>query len=179
LASGIRLNQRKANNPEISRLARKLHASLRREGPWGELSRAGLVLEVIAELIAPDDLPDDSCACRARDIILSGFRSHLRLSAVAEELAVHPSHLARTFRRRFGYTVGDFIREARIGHATRLLTHSDFSLSAISLECGFYDQSHFTAQFRAVMGTTPARFREDVRGTICLEGRAATGDFAG
>ena len=40
------------------------------------------------------------------------------------------------------------------------------SVGAIAEELRFYDQSHFTAQFRDVMGTTPASYRSRVRRTL-------------
>ena len=160
LARGLRLDRRKARHFEISGLARKLHACLLQDSVPSDLARQGLALELTAEIVG-DDVPlEESCASRARDIILANFDRHVGLCAIAEELNLHPSHLARAFRRRYGYTVGDFIRRVRVSDAARLLICSEDPLSMISARCGFYDQSHFTAQFRAVLGTTPGSYRK-------------------
>ena len=125
LARGIRLARRKAQSSEISVTARKLHACLLNEDAPSDLARQGLALELTAEIMG-DDLPlQESCASRARDIVLATFDRHIGLCAIAEELNVHPSHLARIFRRRYGCTVGDFIRRVRVSGASRLLICSE------------------------------------------------------
>jgi AraC family transcriptional regulator len=45
--------------------------------------------------------------------------------------------------------------------AAESLANSDLPLSAIALDFGFYDQSHFTRIFRQLTGATPAVFRAD------------------
>jgi AraC family transcriptional regulator len=76
---------------------------------------------------------------------------------------VHAAHLARTFRKRFGRTVGTYVRERRLTHAARLLRESALPLTDISAESGFYDQSHFTRAFTRRFGVSPARYRRIVR----------------
>jgi AraC family transcriptional regulator len=81
------------------------------------------------------------------------------LRALAASAGVHPTHLARTFRRFHGRPLGDYVTGLRIQHACRALSQTDDSLSAIALDTGFTDQSHFTRTFKTVVGTTPARYR--------------------
>jgi AraC family transcriptional regulator len=164
--SGIQLKRRRADSFEISRIARKLHFQLTHERARGELSRLGLALELTAELVTDDAEPDRSCASRAQEVVLTDFGSDLSLLTVAEQLNLHPSHVARAFKRKFGCTVGEFIRQVRLNHAVRRLTESDDPASLVAVECGFYDQSHFTAHFRAAMGTTPASYRRRIRKTL-------------
>jgi AraC family transcriptional regulator len=168
-ASGIQLKRQRADSVEISRLARKLYFQLTHERAKGELFRLGLALELTAEIVTDDAAADKSCASRAHDAILAGFRNDLSLIAVAAQLKLHPSHVARAFKKRFGCTVGEFIRQVRLNHAVRRLSELDDPVSLISAECGFYDQSHFTAHFRAVMGTTQAWYRRRIRQTLWLD----------
>ena len=72
---------------------------------------------------------------------------------------MHPTHLARTFRRFHGRSLGDYVTGLRIQRACRALGESDDTLAAIASETGFTDQSHFTRSFRDAVGTTPARYR--------------------
>jgi len=43
--------------------------------------------------------------------------------------------------------------------AAGMLANSDLPLSAVALDLGFYDQSHFTRVFRQITGATPGMFR--------------------
>ena len=91
------------------------------------------------------------------------------LSELAGTVGVHPVHLARSFRREYGVTVGDYARALRLEWATAELAQDGASLAEIATRAGFADQSHFTRAFRAHTGVTPGRYRELLR----TEGRSA------
>jgi AraC family transcriptional regulator len=81
------------------------------------------------------------------------------LAELARIAAVHPSHLARTFRAVQGCTPGEYARRLRVARARELMHGRERPLAAIALECGFTDQSHFTRVFRRETGLTPAAYR--------------------
>ena len=84
---------------------------------------------------------------------------HFDLRALAQSAGVHPTHLARTFRRFHGRSLGDYVTGLRIQRACRALGSADDTLAAIASDAGFADQSHFTRIFRDAVGITPARYR--------------------
>ena len=100
---------------------------------------------------------------QAREILHEQFSQQLSLSTVAEFVGVHPAHLAKVFRKHFRCTVGEYIRRLRLEHAVRELTYSGKPLAEIALVAGFYDQSHFTREFKLHNGMTPAEFRLVIR----------------
>jgi len=85
--------------------------------------------------------------------------SSLRLTNLTEATNHHPTHVSREFRRCFGKTLVQFVRERRIVRAMELLRCSELSVADISLKCGFFDQSHFTHVFRRQLQRTPAQYR--------------------
>jgi len=144
------------------RLARELH--------WRDATSAvvieGLVLELLAR--APGDSADRGGALppwlrRARDRVHEEFRRPLRVADLAGDAGVHPDHLARTFRARFGTSVGDYLRRLRLDWSAVRLADSDHSITQIALAAGFADQSHFTRTFTRRIGLTPARYRLQAR----------------
>jgi AraC-like DNA-binding protein len=90
------------------------------------------------------------------------FQEPLALSELALSVDVHPGHLARAFRRHYGTTVGDLVRDLRVTYARRRL-ETRASLRDIAHDAGFADQSHFTRTFRRATGMTPAQYRR----TLC------------
>src|SRR3546814_17031619 len=76
-------------------------------------------------------------------------------SSDLETAGVHPVHLAREFHRRFGCTVGHYIRQRRIEFACHRLTASRDPLFEVAVEAGFSDQSHLTKPFRRLVGLPP------------------------
>jgi AraC family transcriptional regulator len=83
---------------------------------------------------------------------------------LAELARVHPSHLLRAFRRYHGSTVANYVRQRRIARARTEVARGKRSLSAIALDAGFSDQSHFTRVFRQAFGETPGRYARSLRG---------------
>jgi AraC family transcriptional regulator len=85
--------------------------------------------------------------------------------ALAALAGVHPSHLLRVFRKYNGATISNFVRRRRIELARHQVALGKLSLSAIALDAGFSDQSHFTKVFRQTFGDTPAQYARALRGS--------------
>jgi AraC family transcriptional regulator len=127
------------------------------------LALEGLILEVLADVSRAARDETGGTAPRwlrqARDVIHDRAHEPLTLSSIARAAAVHPSHLARTFRKHYGRPIGEYVRGLRIERAARELADTDAPLSEISLRLGFFDQSHFSKVFKQHLGMTPAEFR--------------------
>jgi AraC family transcriptional regulator len=96
---------------------------------------------------------------QAVEILHDEFRDPFSLTAIARRVGTHPVHLARTFQRRYGMTMGGYLRRLRISYAVEALGRRDTSLSAIAAQAGFADQSHLGRVFKAATGMTPLQFR--------------------
>ena len=72
---------------------------------------------------------------------------------------MHPGHLARVFRVKYGTSVGAYVRGLRLTWAAERLADSDDAIARIAYEAGFFDQSHFTRMFRRHFGFTPHAYR--------------------
>lgn len=131
-----------------------------------DLSAISVANIVVALLVELDDRPGLEARSapfpwleRVREQIDDEFRWSHTLESLARSVGVHHVHLARDFRRRFGCTVGHYIRQRRVEFACHRLTASRDPLSEIALDAGFADQSHFTNTFRQLVGMTPGVFR--------------------
>jgi AraC family transcriptional regulator len=96
---------------------------------------------------------------KAVEILHDEFRDPFSLTAVARRVGTHPVHLARTFQRRHGMTMGEYVRRLRISCAVEALCRREIPLSAIAAQAGFSDQSHLGRIFKAATGMTPLQFR--------------------
>lgn len=83
-----------------------------------------------------------------------------RLAEVARVAGVHPMYLAKLFRRRFGYSLGEFVRRRRVAWACGQLGNSDATVASIAVAAGFADHAHFTRTFRRITGCTPSWYRD-------------------
>jgi len=87
---------------------------------------------------------------------LASSSGRTRVGGLSRELGWSERHLARQFDTHFGMTPKAFARVLRFGRAVRTLTRDgDSPLADVALDCGYYDQAHFTRDFRDFAGVTP------------------------
>lgn len=146
--------------PAASAIGARLGREFRRNDALSPIAVEGLLLELFAEVsrAAADGRALPAWLRKARAIVGQRFVRPLALRELAQEVGVHPVHLAREFRRRYGCTVGDLQRELRVELAKERI-RSGAALAAVAAETGFADQSHLTRTFRMATGMTPAEFR--------------------
>lgn len=77
---------------------------------------------------------------------------------MADIMGMNPYYFHRIFSKTIGLTPQTFINFLRVSKATKLLKNYD-SLASIALECGFYDQAHFTKEFKKYHGLTPTKYK--------------------
>lgn len=86
-------------------------------------------------------------------------RGQVAIADLCGELGVGERWLQRTFAASLGTTPKGFARLSRFLHACSLLrSGQQLSLADVGLACGYYDQSHFIADFKAFSGLTPRAF---------------------
>ncbi len=145
----------------------KLYREFRSHDVASPLLIEGLVLEILGEACrSAAQSPGDGASRwlrRVREILQERYRNPPTLTEMAQEIGVHPIHLARAFRKRFGCTVGETIRRLRVEFACRELARPGRSLVEIALAAGFCDQSQFSRTFKRQLGMTPSQFRRQVR----------------
>ena len=151
-------------------IAARIYCELRLADDASPLALQGLGLELLAALARREDTSLESgrpvWIGRAEEFLRAHALEAMALDELAAEIGVHPTHVARVFRRVFGVSVGEFVRRLRVEHATTLLGDDEMSLAQIADAAGFADQAHFTRTFRRRVGVTPGRYR------LRLHGRA-------
>ena len=87
------------------------------------------------------------------------YRGRVSLSEILRDLGVGERWLQRRFVQALGMTPKAFARLSPFLHACQLLRNGvEPTLADIGLASGYFDQSHFTAEFKAFSGMTPRTF---------------------
>ena len=84
--------------------------------------------------------------------------SDINIGDMADATATSRSGLNRKMKSLLGVTPLDFIREARIRKACKML-ESGSSVNDVAYSCGFADPKYFGKCFKAEMGMTPTEYR--------------------
>ncbi len=95
----------------------------------------------------------------ALDAVLKKYGEDLGVPNLARLCNLSVSQFQREFRRCFGLTPTAYMLGVRLLMARWKISHTNASVGEIALECGFYDQSHFTRTFSRAMGVNPLAYR--------------------
>jgi len=132
--------------------------------PASRLIVEGLLFEITGEFFRAEHRRETrrpGWLAKAVEMIQDNFPRRLTLASIADEVGVHPVHLAQSFRRFQGCTIGDYVRRIRIDYACQQLVRSDTSFTDLAIAAGFADQSHFTRTFKQAVGMLPSQYRSN------------------
>lgn len=140
----------------------------RRNFPTDDLSgllRDSVVQGIRLYLRRPDQglLTGEDAQPDVMNLLESYLRDTLSRRHTLEEMAnftgLAPSTLMRHFHRNFGKTPYRWLLDERVQHAKALLRSSTSPITEIALNAGFSTPSHFSEQFRKLVGCSPRDYR--------------------
>jgi AraC family transcriptional regulator len=144
---------------DADRLLARIERELRATDDATALALPSAVLELVAAACRADDDRRPAWLQRVLDRLHDDPLATPSIQELATLAGVHPSHLARSFQRAKGASVGEYQRGLRIAMARRALADESGSIAEVAAMAGFTDQSHFARVFRRVTGETPRDYR--------------------
>lgn len=106
-------------------------------------------------------LPDPAVAWMVRRI--EERAGALSIRELRERTGWSRTRITGAFREQVGVTPKVLARLMRFRRALELLGQGDRPLVRVALDAGYYDQSHFHNEFRALSGFTPTGYRQALR----------------
>lgn len=98
------------------------------------------------------------------DRVLAWMQAHYQepvtLPVAARAIGISVSTLVHRLPTETGKTFKQLLLEIRTSEAKKLLATSALEISAVAGNCGFFDQSHFTREFKRTINLTPGQFRK-------------------
>jgi len=92
---------------------------------------------------------------------LMNSRGRASIADLRRDIGWSERHFAVQFRDHVGLAPKAFARILRFHRAVKVLTNRlDAKLADVALECGYYDQAHFTRDFRTFAGISPSALLE-------------------
>lgn len=82
------------------------------------------------------------------------------LSEAADYLSVTKEHFCRLFKKKYGITLGDYLKRLKVQRAQELLLNTDQNILDISVSLGYASPGKFFKDFKRFTDLTPAQFRK-------------------
>lgn len=142
-----------------------------RISPTGEaasLHHLALVLEElslsevppIADDSSPDRMPNGLLFTKINQFGINNRDRIFTITELSTYLGISESYLRSQFRIVTGRSLGLFIRELRLSHASELLLDPSLRISEISERCGYDSPFVFSRAFRRLFHCTPSEYRD-------------------
>lgn len=93
------------------------------------------------------------------EYISNNYQKKLENKDLSDIVGYHPNYLGRLFKRRFKCGIKQYILNARIIEAKKLISESELPLTDISNLCGFENYPYFSAYFKKRVGMNPSQYR--------------------
>ncbi|WP_416468277.1 GlxA family transcriptional regulator [Pseudomonas sp. LFS044] len=107
---------------------------------------------------------DGSAIARVQAYIVDHIDQAFTVQKMADLVAMSGRNFARTFQREVGITPLQYLQNARIDQARKLLEGSDRPLKVVAAQCGFGSDRHMRKVFCERIGMTPAQYRAQFGG---------------
>lgn len=96
----------------------------------------------------------------ACEFINTHLNDKLSVEMISESINITPNYLSSLFKKETGISISEYIRNAKIKEAERMLRFTDYSEADISEFLGFSSCSHFISNFRKLVGCTPGKYKK-------------------
>ncbi len=94
------------------------------------------------------------------DYLNDNYYCDILISSIANEINIHPSYMARAFKKHTNSTIGEYLRKVRVYKAVSFFASTDRNLTSIAYTTGFYDQSHMIKNFKKEFDLTPNQVKK-------------------
>lgn len=92
-----------------------------------------------------------------RDYLKAHYAENVSLAQLTSITNLSSFYLLRVFGSQVGCPPHEYQTQVRIAHARKLIRKGN-PISAVALETGFFDQSHFSRNFKRIVGVPPGRY---------------------
>ena len=112
-------------------------------------------------LINDIEVTDNFMINKMLQYIHVNIENHLSLERLARDLNISVGYASDCFKKHMGISVMRYVQKVKIDRAKTLLLSTDKSILYIGILLGFYDQSHFSRAFKAIVGVSPTVYRNN------------------
>lgn len=86
-------------------------------------------------------------------------KGNIKIEDISNEILLSGRYTRKLFKEQLGITPKEFAKIIRFQNAYKILhENSNYKKIDLALESGYYDQAHFTKEFKEYLGVTPSKY---------------------
>lgn len=124
-----------------------------------EIEPLGAIMKRSSDTLAATD-PD---LAEAVKLMRSEAINGTNINEILKQITISRRTLELRFRKDFGRTPAEVIRQIRLDNAKNLLANTDLPISEVATLSGYSKAARLNDIFNQVVGTTPSQFRSESR----------------
>ncbi|MFB9279509.1 AraC family transcriptional regulator [Cohnella cellulosilytica] len=100
---------------------------------------------------------------RTKSYIDGHYHENLTIEQLARIAELSPKYYVDLFKKTYGLSTIDYVTEARLNQAKRMIAQSDMKLSDVAHQVGYQDEFYFSRKFKQTTGLTPSAYARNRR----------------
>jgi len=94
------------------------------------------------------------------EFVNRNFAKSINLKEVADLVHLSPAAFCRYFKKTTQLTFFEYVKEVKIGYASKVLRESNMSIAEICYASGYNNVANFNRQFKQLKSLTPSQYRQ-------------------
>jgi len=122
-------------------------------------------VQMLSSTMSPKNASSAIADTRIRSVLdftLQHLNEKINLKSVADIAGLTENSFCRFFKSNTGKTYFEFLNEARIAQACKLLRETGLSIKEVCFNSGFDNFSCFFSKFKLIMGKTPLQYKKEI-----------------
>jgi two-component system, response regulator YesN len=102
----------------------------------------------------------------AKRIIQQNYSKDISLELISNYVHLSQAYFSDQFKKETGMSFTQYKTLLKIENAKKLIQETNYNLSRISIDVGYYDPKYFFRMFKKITGLTPNEFKEQFRSNM-------------
>ena len=120
------------------------------------------LLERLSEDNKKNSAQEDAAVVNVKAYIDEHWLDKIKLKELEEQFNMSKFSIIHSFRKAYNTTPIAYQLQLKMAEAKKLLMQQ-VSILDVCYELGFYDQAHFTREFKKMNGLTPSAYQENIK----------------
>jgi two-component system response regulator YesN len=99
---------------------------------------------------------------KIKELIQERLSEEITLQYIADQVHLNLKYLSQLFKAETGKNFSDYVTEARMSQAKRLLKQTHLKIYEVAAMCGYPNTKHFAVAFKQVVGLSPSDYRDQL-----------------